>query len=57
MGAILVGFLFKSEQLTYADAFQYIGIGVVFIGLMVVVTRFQPKLVAEVKPRELVFEQ
>lgn len=43
MGAMLVGFLFKSESLTYADAFHYIGIGVVLIGLLVSLTRFQPK--------------
>ncbi len=57
LGAVLVGFLFKSEELTYADAFQYIGIGVVFIGLLVAVTRFQVKPVAEVTSRELVLEQ
>ncbi|MBD1433031.1 MFS transporter [Sphingobacterium sp. DN00404] len=43
IGAMLVGFLFKSENLTYADAFQYIGAGVVLIGLLVALTRFQPK--------------
>ena len=43
IGAMLVGFLFKSENLTYADAFQYIGAGVVLIGLLVTLTRFQPK--------------
>ncbi len=57
LGAVLVGFLFKSEQLTYADAFQYIGIGVVFIGLLVVVTKFQAKPLAEVASRELVLER
>ena len=43
IGAMLVGFLFKSESISYADAFLYIGIGVAMIGLSVVVTRFQPK--------------
>ncbi|WP_262248554.1 MFS transporter [Parapedobacter soli] len=57
IGAMLVGFLFKSEELTYVDAFQYIGIGVVLIGLMVVVTKFQPTPAAAVKRRELVFGQ
>lgn len=40
IGAMLVGFLFKAENLTYADAFFYIGIGVCLIGLIVFVTRF-----------------
>ncbi|NQX53447.1 NarK family nitrate/nitrite MFS transporter [Pedobacter panaciterrae] len=43
IGAMLVGFLFKSEHLTYADAFHYIGIGVAVIGLLVFITRFQLK--------------
>ena len=43
IGAMLVGFLFKSEHLTYSDAFQYIGIGVIFAGLLVVATKFQAK--------------
>ncbi|HLS96846.1 MAG TPA: MFS transporter [Sphingobacterium sp.] len=42
-GAMLVGFLFKSESMTYADAFQYIGIGVSIIGIVVLVTRFQAR--------------
>lgn len=41
LGAMLVGFLFKSESLTYADAFHYIGIGVAVIGLLVFITRFR----------------
>lgn len=41
LGAMLVGFLFKSEELTYTDAFEYIGIGVVVIGLLVFLTKFQ----------------
>lgn len=59
IGAMLVGFLFKSESLTYADAFQYIGVGVVLIGLLVVVSRFQPKPATRnsIKTRELGFQQ
>lgn len=41
LGAMFVGFLFKSESLSYADAFHYIGIGVAVIGLLVFVTRFR----------------
>jgi NNP family nitrate/nitrite transporter-like MFS transporter len=43
IGAVLVGFLFKFENLTYADAFHYIGIGVSIIGLLVFITKFQAK--------------
>src|SRR5690606_941765 len=50
IGAMLVGFLFKSEHLTYADAFQYIGVGVIFAGLLVAATKFQTKPVFN-KPR------
>ncbi|MFU1857296.1 MFS transporter [Sphingobacterium sp. NGMCC 1.201703] len=43
IGAMLVGFLFKSETLSYADAFQYIGIGVFLIGFTVLLVRFHPR--------------
>lgn len=43
IGAMLVGFLFKSETLSYADAFQYIGIGVFVIGFTVLFVRFHPR--------------
>ena len=35
IGAMLVGFLFKSASITYVDAFLYIGIGVAVVGLSV----------------------
>ncbi|HLT87770.1 MAG TPA: MFS transporter [Sphingobacterium sp.] len=59
IGAMLVGFLFKSENLTYADAFQYIGAGVVVIGLLVTLTRFQPKpaIKSSIETGELDFQQ
>lgn len=59
IGAMLVGFLFKSENLTYADAFQYIGAGVVLIGLLVALTRFQPKpaIKRSMETGELDFQQ
>jgi NNP family nitrate/nitrite transporter-like MFS transporter len=40
IGAMLVGFLFKSKSISYAQAFNYIGIGVAIAGLVVLVTRF-----------------
>lgn len=41
IGAMLVGFLFKSEHISYTQAFFYIGTGVASIGLIVFITRFQ----------------
>jgi NNP family nitrate/nitrite transporter-like MFS transporter len=35
IGAMLVGFLFKSKSITYVDAFLYIGIGVAVVGVSV----------------------
>jgi MFS transporter, NNP family, nitrate/nitrite transporter len=35
IGAMLVGFLFKSNNLTYAQAFLYIGVGVAVVGVVV----------------------
>ncbi|MFD1771046.1 MFS transporter [Sphingobacterium suaedae] len=45
IGAMLVGFLFKAEHLSYADAFQYIGVGVFAVGVLVLFARFQPRTV------------
>ncbi|EOR95957.1 Nitrate/nitrite transporter [Arcticibacter svalbardensis MN12-7] len=47
LGAMLVGFLFKSASLTYADAFHYIGIGVLVIGIIVFITKFHIRQTAE----------
>ena len=40
IGAMLVGFLFKSKSISYAEAFGYIGIGVAVTGLIVLITKF-----------------
>ena len=42
IGAMLVGFLFKSKSISYTQAFTYIGMGVAAIGLLVLLTRFAP---------------
>ena len=41
IGAMLVGFLFKSKNITYAQAFYYIGIGVAVVGLLVLLTHLR----------------
>ncbi|RFS18106.1 NarK family nitrate/nitrite MFS transporter [Emticicia sp. C21] len=43
IGGMLMGFLFKSENLTYADAFRYIGIAAVGAALLIAVTKFGKK--------------
>lgn len=40
VGAVLAGFLFKSETITYRDAFMYISFAVAAIGLIILITRF-----------------
>ena len=42
IGAMLVGFLFKSSAISYATAFFYIGLGVVTIGLIVLLAYIKP---------------
>jgi MFS transporter, NNP family, nitrate/nitrite transporter len=54
IGAMLVGFLFKSENITYAQAFFYIGVGVAVIGGIVMLVNL-PKL--KVKEEVLVMEE
>jgi NNP family nitrate/nitrite transporter-like MFS transporter len=43
IGGMLMGFLFKSENLTYADAFKYIGVAAVAAALLIAVTKFSAK--------------
>lgn len=57
LGAMLVGFLFKSENLTYADAFHYIGIGVAVIGVLVFITRFRNPQATEQKMPQTELQQ
>lgn len=40
MGGMLFGFLFKSNSITYAEAFSYIGIIAVCVAIIVLITRF-----------------
>ena len=41
IGAMLVGFLFKSKNMTYSQAFYYIGIGVAVVGVLVLLTHLR----------------
>lgn len=41
IGAMLVGFLFKSSNISYATAFLYIGMGVVVIGILVLLSNIR----------------
>lgn len=40
VGGMLFGFLFKSNSITYLQAFSYIGFIVIAVSLVVLVTRF-----------------
>ena len=42
LGGMLFGFLFKSESITYAQAFTYIGTAVMIIAGVVAITRWKP---------------
>jgi len=53
IGAMLVGFLFKSKNISYTQAFTYIGIGVAVIGILVLLTRFVVADKEEVVVKEL----
>ena len=56
MGGMLFGFLFKSETITYIQAFLYIGIVVMIVAVVVVITKFgKNKLI--IMEEELPFEE
>jgi NNP family nitrate/nitrite transporter-like MFS transporter len=47
LGGVLFGFLFKSTSISYAQAFQYIGLTVIGVALVVTFTRFAVKSSAQ----------
>lgn len=50
VGGMLMGFLFKSQSISYAEAFLYIGGAVGLIGLAVALVNFESEPVAEPAP-------
>ncbi|MGO4288379.1 NarK family nitrate/nitrite MFS transporter [Chitinophaga sp. RAB17] len=50
MGGMLFGFLFKSDSITYVQAFTYIGFIVIGISCIVMLTRFTRQPAAEAVP-------
>ena len=48
LGAMLVAFLFKSPDITYSQAFYYIGIGVLLIGIAVIAVNMSSGELAEI---------
>jgi len=47
VGGMLMGFLFKAQSISYAEAFLYIGGAVAVIGLVVALVKFENEPVAE----------
>jgi MFS transporter, NNP family, nitrate/nitrite transporter len=43
IGGVLMGFLFKQTNITYAQAFQYIGIACIVVSVLVALTKFKDK--------------
>jgi NNP family nitrate/nitrite transporter-like MFS transporter len=50
LGAMLVGFLFKSSAISYSEAFLYIGFGVAAVGALVLLVRLMVKESTEAAP-------
>ncbi|MBN9380028.1 MAG: NarK family nitrate/nitrite MFS transporter [Chitinophagaceae bacterium] len=57
LGGMLFGFLFKSESISYVQAFTYIGISVVIISLVILATRMRksPVTTGEIAMTETAF--
>lgn len=51
MGAVVAGFLFKSESLSYQQGLFYLGIGVTVASFAALAIRFSPEVAAEEKRR------
>ena len=52
IGGMFFGFLFKSKNITYVDAFTYIGITVMIVSAVVLVTKFKKESAAEISLAE-----
>jgi NNP family nitrate/nitrite transporter-like MFS transporter len=52
IGAMLVGFLFKSKDLTYAQAFLYIGVGVAVTGVIMLIAHLRVGAASKAKVLE-----
>jgi NNP family nitrate/nitrite transporter-like MFS transporter len=50
LGGMSFGFLFKSESITYIEAFRYIGIIVIIVSVIIFITRFRREAVKELEP-------
>jgi NNP family nitrate/nitrite transporter-like MFS transporter len=51
LGGMMFGFLFKSKNITYLDAFSYIGYIAIAVSVIVLITRFtKPVEVTEIQP-------
>ena len=57
LGGMLFGFLFKSESISYVQAFTYIGITIVIVSLVILVTRMRkrPAAAGEIVMTETAF--
>lgn len=53
VGGMLFGFLFKSESITYVQAFTYIGVIVMAVSFVVLVTRFKKDAVVSAVEEDL----
>lgn len=49
LGGVLAGFLFKSETISYAQAFLYIGLAVAAVGVLTSLIKFDKKALVETK--------
>lgn len=49
VGGMMFGFLFKSETITYVEAFTYIGYIVIVISVIILITRFQKQTAVDVQ--------
>ncbi len=56
VGGMLFGFLFKSENITYIQAFEYIGYIVIAISVIVLLTRFKQKTSLTTSSSEVVLQ-
>ena len=54
LGGMALGFLFKSESITYVQAFEYIGYAIIVVSIIIFITRFTAK--EELESEKLLYD-
>ncbi|MBK0384471.1 NarK family nitrate/nitrite MFS transporter [Pedobacter sp. SD-b] len=56
LGGLIFGFLFKSESITYVQAFEYIGVAIIVVSGIIFISKFFIKETNEIEETDLILD-